>query len=67
MQSILMLPRLRRMARAFDDTTLAAELEHGTAKGVTDAANQFLRRVRGAVEKNREELVRLGESFTDGR
>lgn len=67
MQPVLMLPCLRGMTRAFDDTTLAAELEHGTAKGVTDAANQFLRRVRGAVEKNREELVRLGESFTDGR
>ena len=67
MQPVLMLTRLRRMTRAFDDTTLAAELEHGTAKGVTDAANQFLRRVRGAVEKNREESVRLGESFADGR
>ena len=67
MQPVLMLPCLRRMARAFDDTTLAAELEHGTAKGVTDATNQFLRRMRGAVQLNREELVRLGESFTDGR
>lgn len=55
------------MTRAFDATTLAAELEHGTAKGVTDAANQFLRRMRGTVEENRKELVRLGESITDGR
>ena len=67
MQSILMLPRLRRMTRAFDATTLAAELEHGTAKGVTDAANQFLRRMRGAVQEYREEFVRLGEAFTEGR
>ena len=67
MQPVLMLPRLRRMTRAFDATTLAAELEHGTAKGVTDAANQFLRRMRGTVEENRKELVRLGESITDGR
>ena len=67
MQSILMLPRLRRMTRGFDSTTLAAELKHGTAKGVTDAANQFLRRMRGTVEENRKELVRLGESITDGR
>lgn len=67
MQPVLMLPCLRGMTRALDDTTLAAELEHGTAKGVTDAANQFLRRMRGAVQENREELVRLGESFADGR
>ena len=67
MQPVLMLPRLRGMTRAFDDTTLAAELEHGTAKGVTDATNQFFGRVRGAVEENREEFVRLGESFADGR
>ena len=64
---MLMLPRLHGMTRAFDDTTLAAELEHGTAKGVTDAANQFLRRMRGTVEENCKELVLLGESFTDGR
>ena len=67
MQPVLMLTRLRRMTRAFDDTTLAAELEHGTAKGVTDAANQCLRRVRSTVQENREKLVRLGESFADGR
>ena len=67
MQPVLMLPRLRGMTRAFDGTTLAAEFEHGTAKGVTDEANQFLRRVRGTVQENREKFVRLGESFTDGR
>lgn len=67
MQPVLMLPRLRGMTRALDDTTLAAELEHSTAKGVTDATNQFLRRMRGAVQENREELVRFGQSFTDGR
>ena len=67
MQPVLMLPSLRGMTRALDDAALAAELEHGTAKGVTDAANQFLRRVRGTVQENREKFVRLGESFTDGR
>lgn len=65
-EAIVVLVTLRRMTRALDRKTAAAQFENGASEGVAHAAHQFFRGVSSAVSENFEELVRFGQPFTVG-
>lgn len=55
------------MRRSRDGESAAAQLENRAPERMADTTYQFFGRMYGSVSERFEQLVRLGESFADGR